>query len=82
MYSSHYENMHSIFLHFLVGVFFNLGKLFVYYLTFISFVAIIINVLILILTAMICKKILIATSRLLLHALPIEDEKFVNKFLR
>ncbi|KRX09407.1 hypothetical protein PPERSA_04713 [Pseudocohnilembus persalinus] len=82
VYSSHYENMHSIFIHFLVSVFFYMGKIFIYHLNFIGFIAIITNVLILVLAVQVTKRILVVSSRLLLHALPIEDIKNVSQFLK
>lgn len=73
--------MHSIFLHFLIDVLFVLGKIFTFHLRFINFIGVLVAICIFAVTIMITKRLLVTTSRLLLHALPIQDNKTVTEFL-
>jgi len=73
--------MHSIFLHYLIDLIYTLGKIFSHHLAFISNINILIALLSFIASFVLCKKLFLVTSKLLLHGLPIEDKTTLQLFL-
>jgi hypothetical protein len=67
-FTSHFENMHSVFLHFAIDLLFTLGELISYHLSSInlSYSGIVVSILIMFLTILISKRIFIVTGKILL----------------
>ncbi|KAL4489234.1 hypothetical protein ABPG72_006298 [Tetrahymena utriculariae] len=83
-FTSHYENMHSIFLHFFIDFLFNFSTLACHYLMNLDFheAAILLPLIIMIITIIFTKKLLVITFKILLQALPIDDEINVKQMIQ
>ena len=82
-FSSHFENLHSVFLHFLIDVLCNVGVLLSFGLREFNphYFELFFSVLIFFITIIAIKNIIISTGRVLLQALPIKDEKCITNIL-
>lgn len=83
-FSSHYENMHSIFLHFISDLILTLMNLAFEFLeqSEIDQGRFIIALIGFIITIFLCKSLLVTTTKLLLLGLPVDDDKTINSLLR
>lgn len=76
--------MHSIFLHFFIDFLFNFSTLAGHHLIDLDFhqAAILIPIIIMVITIMFTKNLFVITFKILLQALPIDDEEGVNAMLK
>ena len=71
-YTSHFENMHSLFLHFIIDLLFTLGEIAIIYLNKeIAHCGIYIGLFIFVVTILLSKKLFVATGTILLNGFPI-----------
>lgn len=79
-YDSHFENLHTVFLHFSLDGICNICELLFLFFSFLeeNYIDIIITIFIMLLTFYICYKVIVITSKILLQAFPIQNEKEIS----
>lgn len=82
--NSHFQNFHTIFLHFFLDALFNFSNVGLYYyeVFFRYGMDIAFSGIVLLLTIFLCKSVLVHNGILLLQGFPIKDEEFISSVLR
>lgn len=83
-YDSHFENLHTVFLHFSLDGICNICELFFLSFPFLeqNYIDIFLTIFIMSLTFIVCYKVILITSKILLQAFPIQNEKEISNIIK